>query len=147
METPLIEIKTIGSYMPEPATPDSAGVDLRAMIKTQLTIYPGQTVTIETGIAIHINDTNIVGILLPRSGLGCQGIVLGNGTGVIDSGYQGEIKACLWNRGEVPLNIKPNDRICQLLFMPVIKPHFKPVQQFSANTERGTGGFGSTGAS
>jgi dUTP pyrophosphatase len=101
---------------------------------------------IPTGIAIHIADNNVAGLIIPRSGLGAkQGIVLGNGTGLIDSDYQGEIFVSLWNRGLNPFKVESGDRIAQLFFVPVITPTFKIVNNFESITDRADGGFGSTG--
>jgi len=138
----------IGEAIPLPsyATDGSAAIDLRACLKEQIGIQPGETVLVGSGIAINIKDSNIVGIIVPRSGLGIKkGIVLANTMGVIDSDYQGEIKIGLFNRGQNQYLVKPGERICQMLFMPVIKATLKLVQEFSNATYRGSGGLGHTG--
>ena len=132
--------------LPSYATDGSAAIDLRACIKEQIGIQPGETVLVGSGIAINIKDPNIVGIIVPRSGLGIKkGIVLANTIGVIDSDYQGEIKIGLFNRSQNRYLVKPGERICQMLFMPVIKTTLKLVQEFSNATLRGGGGLGHTG--
>ncbi len=132
--------------LPSYATDGSAAIDLRACLKEQIGIQPGETVLVGSGIAINIKDPNIVGIIVPRSGLGIKkGIVLANTMGVIDSDYQGEIKIGLFNRSQNQYLVKPGERICQMLFMPVINATLKLVQKFSNETYRGSGGFGHTG--
>ena len=132
--------------LPSYATDGSAAIDLRACLKEQIGIQPGETVLVGSGIAINIKDPNIVGIIVPRSGLGIKkGIVLANTMGVIDSDYQGEIKIGLFNRSQHRYLVKPGERICQMLFMPVIKATLKLVQEFSNATLRGGGGLGHTG--
>ena len=147
-----IETKIVNPLMgeaiplPSYATDGSAAIDLRACLKEQVGIQPGQSVLVGSGIAINIKDSNIVGIIVPRSGLGIKkGIVLANTIGVIDSDYQGEIKIGLFNRSQNQYLVKPGERICQMLFMPVIKATLKLVQDFSNTTYRGSGGFGHTG--
>jgi len=138
----------IGETIPLPsyATDGSAAIDLRACLKEQVGIQPGETVLVGSGIAINIKDPNIVGIIVPRSGLGIKkGIVLANSMGVIDSDYQGEIKIGLFNRSSNQYSVKPGERICQMLFMPVIHASLKLVQEFSNATYRGSGGLGHTG--
>jgi len=138
----------IGEAIPLPsyATDGSAAIDLRACLKEKIGIQPGETVLVGSGIAINIKDPNIVGIIVPRSGLGIKkGIVLANTMGVIDSDYQGEIKIGLFNRSQNRYLVKPGERICQMLFMPVIKATLKLVQEFSNATLRGGGGLGHTG--
>ena len=138
----------IGTTIPLPAyaTAGSAAIDLRACLKEPVNLPAGDTVLIGSGIAIHIKDPNIVGIIVPRSGLGIKnGIVLANTIGVIDSDYQGEIKIGLFNRSRNPYNVKPGERICQMLFMSVIKATIQLVREFSSATDRGNGGFGHTG--
>jgi dUTP pyrophosphatase len=135
-----------GIALPSYATDGSAAIDLRACLKEQIGIQPGQSVLIGSGIAINIKDSNIVGIIVPRSGLGIKkGIVLANTIGVIDSDYQGEIKIGLYNRSPNQYTVKPGERICQMLFMPVINTTLKLVKDFSNTTNRGSGGFGHTG--
>ncbi len=132
--------------LPSYATDGSAAIDLRACLKEQLGIQPGETVLVGSGIAINIKDPNIVGIIVPRSGLGIKkGVVLANTVGVIDSDYQGEIKIGLFNRSQNRYFVQPGERICQMLFMPVINATLKLVQEFSNTTFRGNGGFGHTG--
>ncbi len=132
--------------LPSYATDGSAAIDLRACLKEQLGIQPGETILVGSGIAINIKDPDIVGIILPRSGLGIKkGVVLANTVGVIDSDYQGEIKIGLFNRSQNRYFVQPGERICQMLFMPVINATLKLVQEFSNTTFRGNGGFGHTG--
>ena len=128
------------------ATAGAAAIDLRACLKERIGIQPGETVLVGSGIAINIKDPNIVGIIVPRSGLGIKnGIVLANTMGVIDSDYQGEIKIGLFNRSQNQYLVKPGERICQMLFMPVISATLKLVEEFSNATYRGSGGLGHTG--
>jgi dUTP pyrophosphatase len=139
--------KKIGTDFPLPqyATTGSAGLDMRACIDAPLTVLPGQTLLIPTGIAIHIADPTLAATLLPRSGLGHKkGIVLGNLVGLIDSDYQGEIKISCWNRGSEPYTIEPGERIAQLVFLPIIQAQFQIVPSFT-QTDRGEGGFGHSG--
>ena len=125
---------------------DSAGYDLRASIEEAMTVLPGQTVLIDTGLSIYISDPNICCTLLPRSGLGHKhGIVLGNLVGLIDADYQGKLMMSVWNRSGAPFEIKPYDRMAQAVFLPVIHPQFKEVDSFVTATERAEGGFNSTG--
>ena len=130
--------------IPELGTPGSAGVDLRACLDAPLTLVPGETALIGTGIAIHLDDPGLCALILPRSGLGHRGLVLGNLVGLIDSDYQGELKISTWNRGQESQTIEPGDRIAQLVITPVIQPTFVEVEAFDA-TDRGEGGFGHTG--
>ena len=133
--------------MLQPATPGSAGIDLRACIDEKITIKPGECVLIPSGIAIHINDPQCAAFIFPRSGLGHKhGLVLGNLTGVIDSDYQGQIMVSAWNRNQNMSDcytIKPMERIAQLVFLPVMHPQFELVESFEESV-RGDGGFGST---
>lgn len=136
----------IRPYLPSYATPGSAGMDLRACIDRPVTINPGQVELIPTGIAIHIGDPGLAAIILPRSGLGHKhGIVLGNLVGLIDSDYQGPLMVSCWNRGSATFELKPMERLAQLVLVPMIRGTFAEVADFQA-TERGTGGFGSSGA-
>jgi dUTP pyrophosphatase len=138
----------IGDTIPLPsyATEGSAAIDLRACIRDEIEIHPGETALIGSGIAINIKDSNVVGIIAPRSGLGIKkGIVLANTIGIIDSDYQGEIKIGLFNRGKTTYSVKPGERICQMLFMPVMKAVLNLVKSFSNETVRGQGGFGHSG--
>lgn len=131
--------------MPSYATTGSAGLDLRAMLDEPLTIEPGQTVLIKTGLAIHLADPNYAALILPRSGLGHKhGIVLGNLVGLIDSDYQGELMVSTWNRGQSAFTIEPMERLAQLVIVPVIQMQMRIVDSFE-DSERGAGGFGSTG--
>lgn len=138
----------IGFAFPKPAwaTKGSAGIDLIACINNPLLLLPEETECVGTGIAVHIADKNYAGFLLPRSGLGTiHGIILGNTVGVIDSDYQGEIMVCLYNRTSIPYVINPGDKICQLVILRVATPELAFVSYFSEVSERGGGGFGSTG--
>ena len=131
--------------LPRYATAGSAGLDLRAMLDAPVTIAPGETVLVKTGIAIHIGDPAYAAVILPRSGLGHKkGIVLGNLVGLIDSDYQGELMISTWNRGSAPFTLEPMERLAQLVFVPVARADFRVVDDFAAS-ERGAGGFGSTG--
>ena len=137
----------IGGEFPLPAyaTPGSAGIDLRACIDEPVTLAPGETVLIPSGIAVHMQDPGMAATLLPRSGLGHKhGIVLGNLTGLIDSDYQGQIFVSCWNRGSETFVIEIGERIAQMVFVPVIQAEFEVVEAF-AGSERGAGGFGHTG--
>ena len=127
------------------ATPGSAGLDLRALLDEPLTINPGETVLVKTGLAIHIGDPNYAAVIIPRSGMGHKkGIVLGNLVGLIDSDYQGELMISTWNRGKEPFVLEPFERLAQLVVLPVVQPEFELVTDFEASS-RGEGGFGSTG--
>ena len=137
----------IGTDMPLPsyATPGSAGLDLRACLDQPLTLSPGETVLIPTGIAMHLADPGLAAVILPRSGLGHKhGIVLGNLVGLIDSDYQGQLMVSCWNRGQEPFTVEVGDRIAQLVIVPVVQASFEVVDEFDASA-RGQGGFGSTG--
>ena len=134
-----------GDYAPHYATPGSAGLDLRACIEMAIKIKPGETTLVPTGIAIHLADPSLAAMILPRSGLGHKhGIVLGNLVGLIDSDYQGEIMVSTWNRGHDVFTLNPLDRLAQLVVVPVLQVAFNVVEEF-ASSERGAGGFGSTG--
>lgn len=148
MNAPTIELKILDERARHTqliyGTSQSAGLDLRACLDSPLTLL-GDSASVRTGVAIHIGDPGIGGFIFPRSGLGAHfGIVLGNGTGVIDPDYQGELVINLWNRTDIPYTIAPMDRIAQIVFMPVIHPFFCQVEEFTAS-ERGTRDFGSTG--
>ena len=131
--------------LPEHATDGSAGLDLRACLDAPLTLEPGDTQLIPTGFAMHIGDPGLAAVLWPRSGLGHKhGLVLGNLTGLIDSDYQGQVFVSCWNRGTKAYTIEPGDRICQMVFVPVVQARFVVVDEFDAS-ERGAGGFGSSG--
>ncbi|HHU93803.1 MAG TPA: dUTP diphosphatase [Alcaligenaceae bacterium] len=132
--------------LPEYATPGSAGLDLRACLDSAITLNPGETQFIPTGLAMHLADPNYAAMILPRSGLGHKhGIVLGNLVGLIDSDYQGPLMVSMWNRGDTPFVIEPMERIAQMVIVPVMQPTFHLVEDFDSESERGTGGFGSTG--
>ena len=131
--------------MPAYATPGSAGLDLRALLDEPLVINPGETVLVRTGLAIHIGDPGYAALILPRSGLGHKkGIGLGNLVGLIDSDYQGELMISTWNRGQAPFTLEPFERLAQLMIVPVMQADFRVVDEFD-ESERGEGGFGSTG--
>ncbi|NBR30175.1 MAG: dUTP diphosphatase [Betaproteobacteria bacterium] len=131
--------------LPHYATPGSAGLDLRACIDNPVTLAPGQTELVPTGIAIHLDDPGYAAIILPRSGLGHKhGIVLGNLVGLIDSDYQGQIFVSTWNRGNSAFVLNPMERLAQLVVVPVAQVEFNVVEDFAASS-RGAGGFGSTG--
>ncbi|MCT7359068.1 dUTP diphosphatase [Thalassolituus pacificus] len=133
--------------LPEYATTGSAGLDLRACLDTPLTLHPGETQLIRTGLAIYIEDPGLAAMILPRSGLGHKhGIVLGNLVGLIDSDYQGELMVSCWNRGKDSFTIDIGERLAQLILVPVIQAEFEIVKQFES-TERGAGGFGHSGRS
>ena len=131
--------------LPDYATTGSAGLDLRACLDEDISLAPGQTLLIPTGLAIHIDDPSLAAVLLPRSGLGHKhGIVLGNLVGLIDSDYQGQVFVSCWNRSQTPFEIVIGERIAQMVFVPVVQVGFEQVEEFSSS-ERGTGGFGHTG--
>jgi dUTP pyrophosphatase len=131
--------------LPTPATSGAAGLDLRACLTAPIEIAPNQTVLLPTGLAIYIADPKLAAVILPRSGLGHKhGIVLGNLVGLIDSDYQGELQISAWNRSQQPFVVSEGDRIAQLVFVPVVQVQFEVVEDF-VSTERGSGGFGSSG--
>jgi len=136
----------IAAQMPTYATPGSAGLDLRACLDAPLTLSPNAWQLVPTGMAIHLKDPGYAAMLLPRSGLGHKhGIVLGNLVGLIDSDYQGQLMVSCWNRSEVSFTIEPLERIAQMVIVPVVQASFKVVAEFDAPSERGEGGYGSTG--
>ena len=144
-----IDIKILDARMqellPAYATPGSAGLDLRACIDEAITIEAGQTVLIPTGLAIHIGDPSYAAMILPRSGMGHKnGIVMGNLVGLIDSDYQGQLMVSTWNRGQSAFTLNPMERLAQLIIVPVLQVGFNVVEEFG-DSERGVGGFGSTG--
>jgi dUTP pyrophosphatase len=144
-----IQVKIIDEKMrgvlPHYATEGSAGLDLRASIEKAIVINPGDTILVPTGIAIHIENKALCGMILPRSGLGHKhGIVLGNLVGLIDSDYQGQLFISVWNRGNVVFELNPMERIAQLVIVPVVQVGFDIVDEFGTSN-RGSGGFGSTG--
>lgn len=139
--------KRLGNEFPLPRyeTQAAAGLDLRACMDTSLTIEPGATQLIQTGIAIYIADPTLAAVILPRSGLGHKhGLVLGNLVGLIDADYQGPLMVSCWNRSQTAYKIEPGDRIAQLVFLPIVRTQFTIVNEF-ANTQRGAGGFGHSG--
>jgi len=137
----------IREMLPQYGTPGAAGLDLRACLDKPLTLNPGDSQLVPSGIAIHLGDPGYAAIVLPRSGLGAKnGIVLGNLVGLIDSDYQGQVFISLWNRGQAAFTIQPMDRIAQLVVVPVQQVEFNVVEEFTASS-RGAGGFGSTGKS
>ena len=136
----------IRPYLPAYATHGSAGMDLRACIDAPITLVPGQTKLIPTGIAIHIGDSSLAALILPRSGLGHKhGIVLGNLVGLIDSDYQGQLLVSCWNRSTNAFDLEPLERLAQLVLVPVVMAAFAETKDF-ALSERGSGGFGSSGS-
>jgi dUTP pyrophosphatase len=146
-----IELKILDSRLgqdiplPDYATAGSAGLDLRACLAEPLTVQPGDTHLIPTGLAIHISDPGLAAMVLPRSGLGHKhGIVLGNLVGLIDSDYQGELLVSCWNRGQTPFTITVGERIAQMVIVPVVRAHFEVVTDFTPSA-RGAGGFGHSG--
>lgn len=148
---PSIDVKILDARLhdnpPQYATPGSAGLDLRACLPESITVEPGQTTLVPTGMAIHLADPGLAAMILPRSGLGHKhGIVLGNLVGLIDSDYQGELMVSVWNRGQQAFTLNPLDRIAQLIIVPVLQVGFNIVESFDSS-ERGAGGFGSTGKS
>lgn len=146
---PFVDIKILDARLhdnlPAYATPGSAGLDLRAAIDADMTIAPGETVLVPSGMAMHLADPGLAAMVLPRSGLGHKhGIVLGNLVGLIDSDYQGQMFVSVWNRSSEPFLLSPMERIAQLIIVPVLQVAFNVVDEFTAS-ERGAGGFGSTG--
>ncbi|MBR0128833.1 MAG: dUTP diphosphatase [Neisseriaceae bacterium] len=137
--------KRIANQLPQYATDGSAGLDMRACIDAPITLKSGESALIPTGLAIHLADPKMAAVLLPRSGLGHKnGIVLGNLVGLIDSDYQGEVKVSLWNRSNTDFVVEPFARIAQMVIIPVIQAAFEVVDEFD-ESQRGAGGFGSTG--
>jgi len=150
MSTAAIDLKVLdprmNDYLPRYATPGSAGLDLHACIDAPITLEPGQTELIATGLAIHVADPGLAAIILPRSGLGSKhGIVLGNLVGLIDSDYQGQLLVAAWNRSQKTYTLQPFERLAQLVIVPVVQAQFNIVKEFNEATERGAGGYGSTG--
>ena len=136
----------MADQLPQYATPGSAGLDLRACLDAPLTLQPNAWQLVPTGIAIHLQDPGYAAMLLPRSGLGHKhGIVLGNLVGLIDSDYQGQLMVSCWNRSDVAFTIEPMERIAQMVIVPVVQARFNVVSEFGDVTERGAGGYGSTG--
>ncbi|WP_297364232.1 dUTP diphosphatase [Acidiferrobacter sp.] len=151
MTAPVVDLKILdpryGREFPLPtyATAGSAAIDLRACVPEPVALAPSDCRLVPAGIALHIADRAFAALILPRSGLGHKGLVLGNTVGLIDSDYQGEITLSCWNRGTESLVIAPGDRVAQLLIVPVVTAHFRIVEQFSAVTDRGAAGFGHSG--
>lgn len=146
---PQVELKILhpkmADQLPQYATAGAAGLDLRACLDEAVTLAPGQTYLVPTGIAMHLADPGYAAMLLPRSGLGHKhGIVLGNLVGLIDSDYQGELKVSLWNRSQESFTVQPLERIAQMVIVPVVQAAFCVVDDFAVS-QRGEGGFGSTG--
>ncbi len=144
-----VDIKVLDARMadslPAYATPGSAGLDLRACLDEPIVLEPGQSQLIPTGLSMHLGDPGLAAMILPRSGLGHKhGIVLGNLVGLIDSDYQGPLMVSCWNRGTTTFTVQPMERIAQLIIVPVVQATFRQVESFDAS-ERGEGGFGSTG--
>lgn len=132
-------------YLPRHASEGSAGMDLHALLDAPLTLSPGQCELVRTGLAIHIGDPGLAGMILPRSGLGHRhGIVLGNLVGLIDSDYQGELMISTWNRGQAPFTLEPFERLAQYVLVPVVQADLEIVEAFPASV-RAEGGFGSSG--
>lgn len=151
MNRPQLAVKVLDSRigneipMPSYATEGSAGMDLRALLDAPLTLAPGETVLVKTGLAIHIQDPSLAGMILPRSGLGHKhGIVLGNLVGLIDSDYQGELMISVWNRGQSNFTLEPGERLAQYVLVPVVQAELQVVEDFE-DSQRGEGGFGSSG--
>ena len=149
MSLPKLDVRILdprlATQLPTYATQGSAGLDLRACIEAPMTLKPGETNLVASGMAIHIADSGYAALILPRSGLGHKhGIVLGNLVGLIDSDYQGQIFVSVWNRGQAEFTIQPMERIAQMIIVPVAQVEFNVVEAFDAS-ERGAGGFGSTG--
>ena len=135
----------VREQLPHSATPGSAGLDLRACLDGPMILNPGETKLIPTGLAMHLADPGYAAVILPRSGLGHKhGVVLGNLVGLIDSDYQGQLMVSLWNRGQEAFTIQPFERIAQMVIVPVVQAVFRVVEEF-AESDRGEGGFGSTG--
>ena len=136
----------IANQLPAFATVGSAGLDLRDCLDAPLTLAPNAWQLVPTGMAVHLNDPGYAALLLPRSGLGHKhGIVLGNLVGLIDSDYQGQLMVSCWNRSDVAFTIEPMERIAQMVIVPVVQAQFNVVTEFAAASERGEGGYGSTG--
>lgn len=145
-----IDVKVLDArlhtQLPEYATPGSAGLDLRACLESPLTLAPNAWQLVPTGLAMHLSDPGYAALIVPRSGLGHKhGIVLGNLVGLIDSDYQGQLMVSAWNRSDTAFTIEPLERIAQLVIVPVVQAQFRVVSEFGAHTERGEGGYGSTG--
>ncbi len=146
VELKILDARVGDAYpLPHYATDGSAGLDMQACIDEPLTVSPGETVLVPSGLAIHVADPGLAAVLLPRSGLGHKhGVVLGNLTGLIDSDYQGQVFVSIWNRGSKAYDIDPGERIAQMVFVPVERVEFRVVETFE-DSSRGDGGFGHTG--
>lgn len=149
MPTPKLQVKVLDpraqDNLPSYATSGSAGMDLRALLDEPLEILPNTTHLVGTGLAVYIEDPKLAGLILPRSGLGHKhGLVLGNLVGLIDSDYQGELMISVWNRSQTSYTLQPNERLAQYVLVPVVQAEFVQVDEFTAS-QRGTGGFGSSG--
>ena len=146
LEVKLLDARFGGEWpLPAYATDASAGLDLRAALDQALTLQPGDTALVPSGLAIHLADPQLCAVILPRSGLGHKhGIVLGNGTGLIDADYQGPLLISTWNRGREPFTVAPGDRIAQLVVLPIVRAALRVVDNFD-DSARGQGGFGHTG--
>ncbi|WP_447554172.1 dUTP diphosphatase [Vreelandella sp. EE22] len=149
MSRPSLKCKVLDErmhdYLPTYGSDGAAGMDLRALLDAPLTLAPGQCELIRTGLAIHIEDPSLAGLIVPRSGLGHKhGIVLGNLVGLIDSDYQGELMISVWNRGQTSFTLAPFERLAQYVLVPVVQATLEVVESFEDST-RGSGGFGSTG--
>lgn len=151
MTVPVVDMKILdpryGKVFPLPtyATEGAAAIDLRACLEEPATLRPGASLMIPSGLALHLADRGLAALILPRSGLGHKGLILGNSVGLIDSDYQGEISLSCWNRGTETLTITPGDRIAQLMIIPVVAAAFRIVEQFHERTVRGEAGFGHSG--
>ena len=146
----IVDIKILDPRMqnqlPQYATPGSAGLDLRACLDAPLTLAPNAWQLVPTGLAMHLRDPGYAAMILPRSGLGHKhGIVLGNLVGLIDSDYQGQLMVSAWNRSDTPFVLEPMERLAQMVIVPVMQAQFNVVEEFADVSERGTGGYGSTG--
>jgi dUTP pyrophosphatase len=145
IDVKVLDARLMGN-LPAYATSGSAGLDLRACIDVPLTLAPNAWQLVPTGLAIHLADTGYAAMILPRSGLGHKhGIVLGNLVGLIDSDYQGQLMVSAWNRSNVSFAIEPMERIAQMVIVPVVQAHFNVVSEFAESSQRGAGGYGSTG--
>jgi dUTP pyrophosphatase len=146
LELKILDARFGGEWpLPEYATAASAGLDLRAALDAPLTLAPGDAALVPSGLAIHLGDASLCAVILPRSGLGHKhGIVLGNGTGLIDADYQGPLMISVWNRGREAFTMQPGDRIAQLVVLPIVRASLQVVEEFETSA-RGAGGFGHTG--
>lgn len=149
--SPVVDLKVLDARLgrefplPDYATAQSAGMDLRAMLESPLTLAPGEAALVPSGLAFHLGDPGLCAVVLPRSGLGHrQGLVLGNLTGLIDADYQGPLMISLWNRSAAPVAVQPGDRVAQLVVLPIARAAWRVVEAFDASA-RGEGGFGHTG--